>query len=104
MKYRLHAEAEAELLEHAAWYDQERPGLGDELLDEVDAALASIVETPGVWPLWPEEASRPGAPIRKFPLRRFPFALAYQTVEGDIVVLAVAHASRRPLYWADRRG
>lgn len=40
--------------------------------------------------------------IRRFTMRRFPFAIAYVDLPEEIAVLAVAHAKRRPLYWLAR--
>lgn len=36
-------------------------------------------------------------------LDRFPFTLPYQITDDSIVILALAHTSRRPDYWARRR-
>jgi len=36
-------------------------------------------------------------------LDRFPFTLPYQIVGNEIVLLALAHTSRRPGYWTRRR-
>jgi toxin ParE1/3/4 len=39
---------------------------------------------------------------RKFPLRQFPYTLVYR-VRGEVItVIAVAHQSRQPGYWAKR--
>jgi plasmid stabilization system protein ParE len=101
VRLELHAEAEAELAAAAAWYDDQRPGLGDDLLEEVDVACEALRTGPNAWPRWPDAPPRE-PPIRRFLLRRFPFALAYQVFADRIVVLAVAHTSRAPMYWASR--
>ena len=36
-------------------------------------------------------------------LDRFPFAVPYQIKREEIVILALAHTSRRPGYWSRRR-
>jgi hypothetical protein len=41
--------------------------------------------------------------IRRSLLRRFPYLVIYEVHPDIIDVLAVAHASRLPDYWADRR-
>lgn len=33
---------------------------------------------------------------------RFPYALIHRTPPDEIVIVAVAHTSRRPGYWRDR--
>ena len=50
MKLQIHREASAELEEAPAWYEREREGLGAELLDEVDDAIAIVLEAPMAWP------------------------------------------------------
>jgi hypothetical protein len=101
LRIELHSDAEEELHAAAAWYDDQRPGLGDELLAEVDRWLVAISESPGVWPAWP---GIPGTEpvIRRALLDRFPYAIAYQVSEDKLVILAIAHTSRRPLYWSRR--
>lgn len=101
MKVELHPEAEVELYEAAAWYDDQRPGLGDELLAEITRWLDVISEAPSTWPKWP------GAPDLDPPIRRvltdgFPYAIAYQAHSSRVWVLSFAHTSRRPFYWAKR--
>ena len=44
MKVQLHPEAEVELYEAAAWYDDQHPGLGDDLLTEMTRWLDVIAE------------------------------------------------------------
>jgi hypothetical protein len=40
--------------------------------------------------------------LRATLLSRFPYAIVYKTSENEIHVVAIAHLSRRPAYWADR--
>ena len=41
-------------------------------------------------------------PIRKLPLRKFPYTLVYR-VDGEVItVVALAHQSRKPGYWVGR--
>lgn len=101
MKFELHPEAEVELYEAAAWYDDQRPGLGDDLLAEMTRWLDVIAEAPSTWPKWP------GAPVLEPPIRRvvtdrFSYAIAYQAFPDFVRVLAFAHTSRRPFYWETR--
>jgi hypothetical protein len=35
-------------------------------------------------------------------LRRFPFALVYLVTQDGLVIVAVAHARKKPGYWARR--
>jgi plasmid stabilization system protein ParE len=97
---RFSAEAAAELDDAAAWYDEQRPGLGTAFIDAVATAAASLAN-------WP----RSGAPVaglaadlevRRAPVGRFPYHLAYLVTDDHIRVLAVAHDRRRPGYWRSR--
>ena len=71
-----------------------------EFLKEFDRVMALIEEYPLVGPQWPGLDAQG---VRKASLARFPFSVAYVVLESRILILAVAHASRRPGYWRDRR-
>jgi plasmid stabilization system protein ParE len=98
MNLRLHRAAVDEIDHEVDYYESKQSGLGAELEDEIDDALDTIVRFPEVGALWKHRTDR-----RVFVLARFPFTLPYQIVHTEIVVLALAHASRRPGYWARRR-
>lgn len=101
MRLALLAEAEAELDDAATWYDDRSEGLGDEFMDVAREAMALVVDSPETWPLWPGALARL-PPIRRFRLPRFPYAIAYQAFPGLLVVLAIVHERRKPLYWVGR--
>jgi len=42
----LRPEAEKDLADAAAWYEAQRPGLGQEFLDEALATFSAVAETP----------------------------------------------------------
>jgi toxin ParE1/3/4 len=90
-------EAEAELAAAAEWYESRRAGLGVDLIATVDAALADVQASPERSSLW-----RKDRPYRKCLLRRFSFAIFHTVSIEDVVVVAIAHAKRRPGYWLDR--
>ncbi len=101
MRLELHPEARAELRSAALWYDERRPGLGDEFISEVSAALGRIGDAPESYPPWPHPRAA-GPLIRKATIQRFPYVIAFEEHEQHLLVLAVAHAKRRPLYWLTR--
>jgi GNAT superfamily N-acetyltransferase len=91
-------EALDELAAAAEWYEERGPGLGDELLAEVDRLTARIDARPASFPFVLDAPRELG--IRRALLKRFPFALVFMAKpDGDIRVIAVAHAKRRPGYW-----
>lgn len=83
-----------------AWYDDQRPGLGDEYVKAVCAAYEQIQVNPN---LIPRLERYDGAYVlRRCLLRRFPYHVIFDCGEDEIVVIAVSHNRRRPLYWLDR--
>jgi toxin ParE1/3/4 len=97
----LHLEARAEFRSATLWYEERRNRLGDEFVAAVDAAFGRISEAPKLFPRWPGTEQAP-AVIRKAPVERFPYVIAFEQHEQYVVVLAVAHQKRRPLYWLTR--
>ncbi|MBK6809352.1 MAG: type II toxin-antitoxin system RelE/ParE family toxin [Sandaracinaceae bacterium] len=91
-----------ELEEAIAFYEDERPGLGLELLDEVEAAVSFAVDNPQAGEARGPKLGRLNA--RRFLVRRFPYVLYVATTRRGREVVAVAHARRRPEYWRDRIG
>ena len=91
MNLRLHRRAVEEIDHEVDYYESIHPGLGVELEEEIDAALDMIGRVPEVGAPWKQRSDR-----RVFVLARFPFTLPYQLTAGEIVVLALAHTSKRP--------
>jgi plasmid stabilization system protein ParE len=90
-----HRLAEAEMLEAAAYYERERPGLGASFLDSVEACVESVMVFP--------QSGRPlDDDVRQRHVNRFPYAVVYRTSADEVRILAVMHLRRRPFYWADR--
>ena len=75
MRAELHPEARLEIRSAALWYDEQTSGAGDRFIAQVTAALIGIEELPLV---------------------------AFEVQESRVLVLALAHARRRPLYWLHR--
>ena len=92
---RYHEAADRELLEAVAYFESQVAGLGARLLREVVRAEGTLARLPESG-----REIRPG--IRKWSVRRFPYSLMYSIEGSVIVVLAVAHQSRRPEYWVSR--
>ena len=98
MNYRFHPQAEAELYEAQDWYEERRAGLGFEFLTAVSHAIDHIMANPSAYGRWPGSS----LDVHRFVLSRFPYAIAYLVDDGVVELLAIAHTSRRPLYWANR--
>jgi len=100
VRIRIHPGAASDLTSAGDWYEQQLPGLGADLADELAHALDTIAERPMIWPIWPGVGEAAG--VRRFLLARFPFAVGYLVEAEGVIVLAVAHLRRRPGYWLNR--
>jgi plasmid stabilization system protein ParE len=95
---RVHADASEELAEAVKWYEARRVGLGRELFDAVTDCVETLQATPEIGS--PLSADRR---TRRLLLPRFPYHVVYRVLPSEIIVVAVAHAKRRPGYWRRRR-
>lgn len=99
-RVRFEDEADTEYRHAGRWYEGRRTGLGLEFFDAVDAAVSQTVALPrsGVRvPRVPRDL-----PVRRIPVKRFPYHVIYLETEARIRVLAVAHDRRKPGYWKSR--
>ncbi|WP_437895273.1 type II toxin-antitoxin system RelE/ParE family toxin [Sorangium sp. So ce124] len=90
-------EADAELTAAADWYEQEREGLGEDLLAEADRVLSAIAASPTTWPLVAGSEI-----VRRFLFTRFPYVAYFVVRDEHVLVLAFGHTSRMPGYWRNR--
>jgi toxin ParE1/3/4 len=101
VKLRVHSAAENELQHGAKWYEDQHRGLGEQFLDEYQETIHRILAAPLSYARIGTSRSR--RIIRRCPLKRFPYYVAYEVLAHHILVLAVAHTKRRPNYWIRRR-
>ncbi|WP_165227050.1 type II toxin-antitoxin system RelE/ParE family toxin [Aquisphaera insulae] len=88
-------EAEADLADAWAWYENQRAGLGDTLIERVDEVLARLRSMPELYsPVFHE--------LRVARVRRFPYIVVYRIDVGQVTVVAVYHTSRNPRGWQSR--
>jgi toxin ParE1/3/4 len=95
-RHRYHPRAQAEYRAAVAWYRERSRDAARRLVEAVNAGLRSIRERPLAWPVWR------GGPARRRLLHKFPYSLFFAVDGGEVVILAVAHHSRRPGYWVER--
>ena len=84
----------------AAWYEQERPGLGAEFFEAIEAGLDVIED--GFLPLSPMPGISGNQGGKRLILRRFPYDIVVVDRGDERLVVAFAHHSRKPGYWRDR--
>lgn len=92
---RIRPEAQEEINATFEWYYQRSPRAADAFLTEVGTTLAQIASQPQLCPVFTKNT-------RKRALRRFPYSVIFQDREEMILVVAIAHAKRRPGYWSNR--
>jgi hypothetical protein len=98
---RVHQAAADEAVEAAAWYELQQPGLGREFDAAIQAALDLLEQEIVHLAPMPGTAGTRGA--MRLVLKRFPYDIVAFDHEGETLVLAIAHHSRRPGYWRGRR-
>lgn len=91
MRLRVAPEAEQELAEAAEWYEARRPGLGIEFVAIMDRELEEIVAAPLAHALW-----RSDRVYRRRVVKPFPYVIFFRAAQDEVVVVAFAHARRRP--------
>lgn len=93
----LSEEAQADADSAIDWYIDEGAFIAaDDFINEIERAFGLLRQFPALGDGGMHKA-------RSFPLHGFPYSLIYR-LQGDTVrIIAVAHHSRRPAYWAGRR-
>ncbi len=88
-------QAELDVGDATAWYEEQRKGLGSELLDELDSVVKRVVESPFQFPQIKND-------IRRALLHKFPYSV-YLRVRNEIIeLIAVLHLHRDPRTWEER--
>jgi toxin ParE1/3/4 len=92
-----HSEAEWDLHQAIIFYERERPGLGRELRQKVEATIRRIQQNPKAFPWHDDQETRKGL------VQRFPYTIYFIEFDEVVWVAAVAHHRRHPQYWSGRR-
>lgn len=87
--------AKREFYDAVLYYDQQESGLGNEFVDEVNFGFSQILKHPEAWPYIYTNT-------RALRVARFDFRIVYSVVGNEVIVVAICHCTRRPLYWVDR--
>ena len=88
-------EAESDVLEAYGWYEDRRRGLGDEFVSCVDACVSAIIRHPDLHAIVFAE-------YRRAMVRRFPYAVFYESTGDSVIVYAIFHTTRDPEKWRQR--
>jgi toxin ParE1/3/4 len=87
--------AQAEFMDAAIWYEQQRIGLGEEFVREIEVAVNKAAESPKSYPT-------AFGDVRRAVARRFPYSIFFRERGDLLVVLAVFHGKRDPQVWQRR--
>ena len=91
-----HRLAAREFREARAWYAKRSPETAERFTHAVDASVTRILSDPVALPIVLRNT-------RSVRVKRFPYRLVFeQRPQQRILILAVAHTSRRPDYWRRR--
>lgn len=90
-----HSGAQADFDESLNWYLSRSAGAAVGFVTAVDDAIERISEAPGRFSLTCGEC-------RYCAVRRYPFRIVFREEADRLVIIAVAHAKRRPAYWRER--
>jgi plasmid stabilization system protein ParE len=79
--------AESDLRDARSWYESQRPGLGDELLDAISHAVRLLEEQPERRPIYYNG-------FRRLMTHRFPYKIFYRVEGNRVIVFRILHAKR----------
>lgn len=71
------------------WYEEQRQGLGEIFLDELDNCYKKLESNPASSPKIMKN-------YRQARLKRFPYVILFEIIKTDVVVLSVFHTKRNP--------
>lgn len=101
MKPRVLPEVHVEIVEAAKWYEARQAGYGSQFYDAYEEGMRKIQTDPQSFSRL--ETNRSRRDVRRCRLRRFPYYIAFEILPSEVVILAVAHGSRRPNYFMRRK-
>lgn len=90
-----HRAARTEYDKAIDWYEAQRPGLGDDFEEQVQAVLDRLAALPELHQCVLND-------IRRAVVGRFPYTVFYRVKANRIRVIAVFHGSRNPSIWQGR--
>ena len=95
MRLIYHPAAEGELVAAAQFYERKVAALGREFQAAVERAVDDICQDPLRWNVIEDG-------VRRYLMKRFPYAILYQVLGDGVYILACKHHSRNPDYWRER--
>jgi len=81
--------AAIETIEAYDWYEQQRKGLGDEFIKELENFFSILIRNPNTYSYYDK-------PVRQGKIKRFPYVVVYEVVKSRIVVYSVFMSKQDP--------
>ena len=96
MTYKLvfRKEVEDDIVLAYHWYEVKSSGLGEEFIRVFRTSIAEVERHPMAWRKVYNE-------FRRCLLRRFPYAVYYTVKDDEILIYAVVHGARNPVFTED---
>jgi plasmid stabilization system protein ParE len=94
-RLRIQSQAQQEINEAFDWYFKRSPEAADAFLTEIAASFVQIASRPRRYPAFTKNT-------RRRVLANFPYSVIFLEKDDVILVVAIAHAKRRPGYWRER--
>ena len=88
-------DAQDDLKQASQWYENQKAGLGIELLDEFERVLNNIESNPQMYATVRKN-------VRFASFSRFPYVLLFVLEVDFVVIFAFFHTSRNPKIWLSR--
>ena len=92
MIYGFLSPAELELRQAVVYYEDASPGLGLDVLIEVELTIERILRHPNAW-------AKVSSEHRRCRTRRFPFGIIYSIEDDCVLIAAVMNLRRHPQSW-----
>ena len=89
-RVRVRPEAELDLLVASGWYEAQRQGLGSDFLDDLSLVIASLANNALLYAELSEG-------VRRVFAHRFPYAVSYQVLGSEVIVISILHMRRQRL-------
>jgi toxin ParE1/3/4 len=86
-----------DLVAAAAWYETHASGLGEDLIEEILAAVRRAQRNPDLFRMVHRDGS-----VRRVLANRFPYRIFFSVVGETLYVHAVLHSARHDRRWIER--
>jgi len=84
--------AQKEITEAFLWYEQQRSGLGTQLMLLLEKKFELLQQNPSQYPAVYKT-------IRRSLIKKFPYSIFYIVDGNTVVVIAFFHIKRKPIQW-----